>query len=120
MVQCSSIEPDYSISYHHHPSCAGPFTPVYRAALLSEWTAKLGAEGVPHTEATNLIKTLQDPVKVRANDMLHLDVCLSVVQHWFITFVVPSSHGLQQANVWRACVRSANRRCHADKADVAC
>jgi dynein heavy chain, axonemal len=42
----------------------GPFTPVYRAALLAEWTARLQQEGVPHTEGTNLIKTLQDPVKV--------------------------------------------------------
>lgn len=42
---------------------AGPFTPVYRASLLAEWVGKLQQEGVPHTEATNLIKTLQDPVK---------------------------------------------------------
>jgi hypothetical protein len=37
---------------------------VYRAALTAEWQDKLKAENVPHTEGTNLIKTLQDPVKV--------------------------------------------------------
>ena len=45
---------------------AGPFTPVYRSQLNHEWIAELGARNVPATEGTNLIKTLQDPVKVDA------------------------------------------------------
>lgn len=44
---------------------AGPFTPTYRAALVAEWAGLLLAKGVPHTPNTNLIQTLQDPVKVR-------------------------------------------------------
>jgi dynein heavy chain len=44
---------------------SGPFTPIYRHQLNQEWVAKLGQAKVPSTEGTNLIKTLQDPVKVR-------------------------------------------------------
>ena len=43
---------------------SGPFTPVYRTQLVHEWVAQLQERGVPSTEGTNLIKTLQDPVKV--------------------------------------------------------
>lgn len=43
---------------------SGPFTPVYRANLLDEWTGYLKKVNVPHSEGANLIKTLQDPVKV--------------------------------------------------------
>jgi len=42
---------------------AGPFTPVFRAHLLAEWTAHLQKVAVPHSEGASLIKTLQDPVK---------------------------------------------------------
>ncbi|KAF5829736.1 dynein heavy chain and region D6 of dynein motor-domain-containing protein [Dunaliella salina] len=42
---------------------SGPFTPVFRANLLAEWTEHLHKKAVPHSEGCNLIKTLQDPVK---------------------------------------------------------
>ena len=45
---------------------SGPFTPAFRQALLVEWTQQLQKAGVPHSPGTNIIKTLQDPVKIRA------------------------------------------------------
>ncbi|GAX80571.1 hypothetical protein CEUSTIGMA_g8008.t1 [Chlamydomonas eustigma] len=44
---------------------SGPFTPVYRLQLNQEWISELQKRFVPSTDGTNLIKTLQDPVKVR-------------------------------------------------------
>lgn len=44
---------------------SGPFTPIYRGQLCTEWLQMLKGENVPHSEHSNLIKTLQDPVKVR-------------------------------------------------------
>lgn len=38
---------------------AGPFTPTYRQQLNAEWVEELGRAGVPSSEGTNLIKTLQ-------------------------------------------------------------
>ena len=38
---------------------SGPFTPVYRLQLNHEWIAELQSAGVPSSEGTNLIKTLQ-------------------------------------------------------------
>ncbi|KAG2439747.1 hypothetical protein HYH02_010624 [Chlamydomonas schloesseri] len=45
---------------------SGPFTPLYRAALVQEWSGFLEAAKVPATSGANLLSTLQDPVKVRA------------------------------------------------------
>ncbi|EFJ44216.1 dynein heavy chain 2 [Volvox carteri f. nagariensis] len=45
---------------------SGPFTPLYRAALVSEWSAFLKDAGVPGTPNASLLTTLQDPVKVRS------------------------------------------------------
>ncbi|KAG2485619.1 hypothetical protein HYH03_015682 [Edaphochlamys debaryana] len=45
---------------------SGPFTPVYRAALVTEWHGFLQHHGVPGTPGANLLSTLQDPVKVRS------------------------------------------------------
>ena len=45
---------------------SGPFTPLYRLSLNQKWLAKLKDESVPHTEGVTLIKTLQDPVKIRS------------------------------------------------------
>ena len=45
---------------------SGPFTPLYRQKLNEKWLAKLEEEGVPHTAGVNLIKTLQEPVKIRS------------------------------------------------------
>lgn len=45
---------------------SGPFTPNYRAALIKEWNEALDKFGIPHTEGTNIISCLQDPVKVRS------------------------------------------------------
>ncbi|KAK9803422.1 hypothetical protein WJX72_010826 [[Myrmecia] bisecta] len=45
---------------------SGPFTPLFRQALVDEWTNTLRLHNVPHTPNTNIIKTLQDPVKMRA------------------------------------------------------
>ena len=39
---------------------------MYRLQLNHEWIAELKKFQVPSTEGTNLIKTLQDPVKVRS------------------------------------------------------
>lgn len=44
---------------------SGAFVPSYRAALLSEWAAKLVDVGLPHSPNPSLIKTLADPVQVR-------------------------------------------------------
>ena len=44
---------------------AGPFTPLFRAELLDQWTAKLAELRVPFTKGTSLVKTLEDPVKTR-------------------------------------------------------
>ncbi len=38
---------------------SGPFTPLYRTALLAEWTAALKAAGVPSSPGANLLSTLQ-------------------------------------------------------------
>ncbi|KAF6265909.1 dynein heavy chain 2 [Scenedesmus sp. NREL 46B-D3] len=45
---------------------SGPFVPSYRASLLADWTAKLVEVGLPHSPHANLIKTLADPVQIRA------------------------------------------------------
>ena len=45
---------------------SGPFTPLYRQALVQDWVDKMVENGVPHTSGTGLIKTLNDPVQVRA------------------------------------------------------
>ena len=60
---------------------AGPFTPVFRANLLAEWTAHLQKAAVPHSDGSSLIKTLQDPVKVCAcvYVCVHVDVCIAFV-----------------------------------------
>lgn len=44
---------------------SGPFTPAFRALLIHEWSMQLYAANVPHTPGTSIIKTLQDPVKIR-------------------------------------------------------
>lgn len=44
---------------------SGPFTPLYRASLLEQWTAKLAELGVPFSQGSNLISTLADPVATR-------------------------------------------------------
>ena len=45
---------------------SGPFTPMYRQELVKEWNEALDKFGIPHTEGTNIISCLQDPVKVRS------------------------------------------------------
>lgn len=45
---------------------SGPFTPLYRASLLEQWTTKLAELGVPFSEGSNLISILADPVATRA------------------------------------------------------
>ncbi|GLI62391.1 hypothetical protein VaNZ11_005010 [Volvox africanus] len=45
---------------------SGPFTPLYRSALVAEWSALLKDAGVPGTPNASLLTTLQDPVKVRS------------------------------------------------------
>ncbi|GLC56009.1 hypothetical protein PLESTB_001054700 [Pleodorina starrii] len=45
---------------------SGPFTPLYRAALVTEWSGFLREAGVPGTPNASLLTTLQDPVKVRS------------------------------------------------------
>lgn len=45
---------------------SGPFTPLFRASLLEQWTAELRRLNVPFTEGTSLIRTLEDPVATRA------------------------------------------------------
>jgi len=57
------------------PPTAGPFTPVYRMALLAEWVDHLKQSGVTHSEGTSLIMTLQEPVKVRVCACVHACVC---------------------------------------------
>jgi dynein heavy chain, axonemal len=45
---------------------SGPFTPTFRADLLSQWTGRLAELAVPFTRNTTLIRTLEDPVQTRA------------------------------------------------------
>lgn len=45
---------------------SGPFTPLFRASLLKQWTAELLRLNVPFTDGTSLIRTLEDPVATRA------------------------------------------------------
>ena len=45
---------------------SGPFTPLYRQQLIKEWNEALDKFGIPHTEGTNIIACLQDPVQVRS------------------------------------------------------
>ncbi|CAG9466771.1 unnamed protein product [Pedinophyceae sp. YPF-701] len=45
---------------------SGPFTPNFRTRLNQDWESQLRELGVPHTPGTNITKTLQDPVQVRA------------------------------------------------------
>jgi len=45
---------------------SGPFTPLYRASLLDQWTTKLTELGVPFSEGSSLIQTLADPIATRA------------------------------------------------------
>jgi hypothetical protein len=60
----------HSLTHKHTPLHAhtGPFTPVYRANLLTEWTGYLQKAAVPHSEGSSLIKTLQDPIKVQGSE----------------------------------------------------
>ena len=43
----------------------GPFTGEFRAALVSQWLARLGEYGVPHDDQASLVRTLGEPVKIR-------------------------------------------------------
>jgi len=45
---------------------SGPFVPNYRTALLSEWGHLLEQAHVPASKGANLVRTLADPVTVRA------------------------------------------------------
>jgi hypothetical protein len=45
---------------------SGPFTPLYRASLLDQWSCNLRELGVPFTEGTDIIRTLEDPAQTRA------------------------------------------------------
>ncbi|KXZ54227.1 hypothetical protein GPECTOR_5g319 [Gonium pectorale] len=45
---------------------SGPFTPLYRAGLVAEWSGFLREAGVPATPNATMLTTLQDPVKVRS------------------------------------------------------
>ena len=45
---------------------SGPFTPLFRASLLKQWTDELRKLNVPFTEGTSLIRTLEDPIATRA------------------------------------------------------
>jgi dynein heavy chain len=45
---------------------SGPFVPNYRTSLLAEWGHLLEEARVPASKGANLIRTLADPVTVRA------------------------------------------------------
>jgi len=65
---------------------SGPFTPVYRADLLTDWIAMMERLSIPHTPGTNIIKTLQDPVQVRAWNIAGLPTDGVSVENGIILF----------------------------------
>ncbi|PNG99110.1 Dynein heavy chain 1, axonemal, partial [Tetrabaena socialis] len=65
---------------------SGPFTPVYRAALVAEWGGFLREAGVPASANASLLHTLQDPVKVRSWTIAGLPTDTLSVENGIIVF----------------------------------
>ena len=53
---------------------------------MAEWQDVLLSQGVPHTTGTNLIRTLQDPVKIRAWNIAGLPTDAQSVENGIIVF----------------------------------
>ena len=83
---------------------SGPFTPNYRSQLIADWNKALDEFKIPHTEGTNIITCLQDPVQVRSWNIFGLPtdsqstenaIILSKARRWPL-MIDPQG----QANKW--------------------
>ena len=65
---------------------SGPFTPLFRAALVSSWVEQLQELEVPHTKGVNIISVLQDPVQVRSWNIAGLPTDNVSIENGIILF----------------------------------
>ncbi|GMH32802.1 hypothetical protein BSKO_00636 [Bryopsis sp. KO-2023] len=90
---------------------SGPFTPLYRQALVQEWIEKMKEVNVPYSANTCLIATLNDPVQSRAwniaglpTDSLSIEngIIVSKARRWPL-MIDPQG----QANKW---IKNSNKQ----------